>query len=38
MIFEAGSGTTLADALADIATSMTTGTNTAGEFAVFKVR
>jgi Ca2+-binding RTX toxin-like protein len=35
--FAAGSGTTLADALADIATSMTTGTNTAGEFVFFKV-
>jgi hypothetical protein len=35
--FAAGSGTTLADALADIATSMTTGGNAAGEFALFRV-
>jgi endo-alpha-1,4-polygalactosaminidase (GH114 family) len=35
--FLAGSGTTLADALLDIATSMTTGTNTAGEFAFFEL-
>jgi serralysin len=35
--FAAGSGTTLADALADIATSMTAGTDAAGEFAFFKV-
>jgi Ca2+-binding RTX toxin-like protein len=35
--FAAGSGTTFADALADIATSMTTGTNAAGEFALFRV-
>jgi Ca2+-binding RTX toxin-like protein len=35
--FFAGSGTTLADALSDITTSMTTGGNSAGEFAFFKV-
>jgi Ca2+-binding RTX toxin-like protein len=36
-IFAAGSGTTLADALADIATSMTAGGDTVGEFALFRV-
>jgi Ca2+-binding RTX toxin-like protein len=35
--FAAGSGTTMADALADIATSMTTGGNAVGEFAFFRV-
>ncbi len=35
--FLAGSGTTLADALLDIATRMTTAGNLAGEFAFFKV-
>ena len=35
--FAAASGTTLADALADITTSFTTATNAAGEFAFFKV-
>jgi Ca2+-binding RTX toxin-like protein len=35
--FASGSGTTLADALADIATSFTTGGNAAGELAFFRV-
>jgi Ca2+-binding RTX toxin-like protein len=35
--FFAGSGTSMADALSDIATSMTTGGNTVGEFALFRV-
>ncbi len=35
--FLAGSGTTMADALLDIATRMTTAGNAAGEFAFFKV-
>ncbi len=35
--FAAGSGTTLADALADITARMTAATNTAGEFAFFQV-
>jgi Ca2+-binding RTX toxin-like protein len=35
--FAAGSGTTLSDALADIATRFTAATDTAGEFAFFKV-
>jgi serralysin len=35
--FAAGSGTTMADALADIATSMTTGVNAVGEFALFRI-
>jgi Ca2+-binding RTX toxin-like protein len=35
--FFAGSGTTMADALSDIATSMTTGGNAVGEFALFRV-
>ena len=35
--FLAGSGTTMADALSDIATSLTTGGNAVGEFAFFKV-
>jgi hypothetical protein len=35
--FAAGSGTTMADALSDIATSMTTGGNAEGEFALFRV-
>jgi Ca2+-binding RTX toxin-like protein len=35
--FAAGSGTTLADALADIAASFTSGGNAAGEFAFFRV-
>jgi len=36
--FAAGSGTTLSDALADIAARFTAATNSAGEFAFFKVR
>jgi Ca2+-binding RTX toxin-like protein len=35
--FAAGSGTTLSDALLDIATRMTAATDTAGEFAFFRV-
>jgi len=35
--FAAGSGTTLSDALLDIATRMTAATNTKGEFALFQV-
>ena len=35
--FAAGSGTTLSDALADIATRFTTATDSAGEFALFNV-
>jgi Ca2+-binding RTX toxin-like protein len=35
--FAAGSGTTLADALADITTRFTAATNSAGEFAFFKI-
>jgi Ca2+-binding RTX toxin-like protein len=35
--FAAGSGTTLADAVADIATRFTSATNAAGEMALFKV-
>ncbi|NBW61591.1 MAG: hypothetical protein EBR31_07765, partial [Methylophilaceae bacterium] len=35
--FAAGSGTKLADALADIATSFTAATNSPGEFAFFRV-
>ena len=35
--FASGSGTTLTDALNDIAASFTAATNTAGEFAFFKI-
>lgn len=35
--FAAGSGTTLLDAVTDIATSMTTAKDAAGEFAIFKI-
>ena len=35
--FAAGSGATMADALSDIATRMTSATNSLGEFAVFRV-